>query len=108
MSLVVALYAIRLTSRENHETDYSRYSYGWHRAEILAALVNGVFLLALCFTIGLEALQRFFNPSGTLCDFERLSTCLHSPTEISNAKLVVVVGSLGLASNIVGLFLFHG
>ena len=28
--------------------------------------------------------------------------------EISNAKLVVIVGSLGLASNIVGLFLFHG
>lgn len=29
-------------------------------------------------------------------------------TEISNPKLVVLVGSLGLASNIVGLFLFHG
>jgi len=29
-------------------------------------------------------------------------------TEISNPKLVVIVGSFGLASNIVGLFLFHG
>jgi len=28
-------------------------------------------------------------------------------TEVSNPKLVVIVGSLGLASNIVGLFLFH-
>jgi hypothetical protein len=28
--------------------------------------------------------------------------------DISNPKLVVIVGSLGLASNIVGLFLFHG
>ena len=28
--------------------------------------------------------------------------------EISNAKLVVIVGSLGLASNFLGLFLFHG
>ena len=28
--------------------------------------------------------------------------------EISNPRLVVLVGSLGLASNIVGLFLFHG
>lgn len=27
---------------------------------------------------------------------------------ISNPKLVVIVGSLGLASNFVGLFLFHG
>lgn len=42
----------------------SRYSYGWHRAEILAALVNGVFLLALCFSIAMEALERFFSTPG--------------------------------------------
>jgi zinc transporter 1 len=87
MSLVVALYAIKLTAQS--ATD-SRYTYGWHRAEILAALINGVFLLALCFSISLEALQRFFTTP-----------------EISNPKLVVIVGSFGLASNIVGLFLFH-
>ncbi|KAF9460836.1 cation efflux protein [Collybia nuda] len=87
MSLVVALYAIKLTA--SNSTD-SRYSYGWHRAEILAALVNGVFLLALCFSISLEALGRFF-----------------STPEIVNPRLVVIVGSLGLASNIVGLLLFH-
>jgi len=87
MSLIVALYAIKLSAQSS--TD-SRYSYGWHRAEILAALVNGVFLLALCFSIFLEAIERFFNTA-----------------EISNPKLVVIVGSLGLASNIVGLFLFH-
>ncbi|KAK0478419.1 cation efflux protein [Armillaria novae-zelandiae] len=87
MSLVVALYAIKLTAQT--DTD-SRYSYGWHRAEILAALVNGVFLLALCFSISLEAFERFF-----------------STPEISNPRLVVIVGSLGLASNVLGLFLFH-
>ncbi|KAE9411036.1 cation efflux protein [Gymnopus androsaceus JB14] len=89
MSLIVALYAIKLTAQS--ATD-SRYSYGWHRAEILAALVNGVFLLALCFSISLEALERFFS------------------TPDIKPRLVVVVGSLGLASNIVGLFLFqeHG
>ncbi|EGN93954.1 hypothetical protein SERLA73DRAFT_97348 [Serpula lacrymans var. lacrymans S7.3] len=87
MSLIVALYAIKLTQQT---TNSSRYSYGWHRAEILAALVNGVFLLALCFSIFMEAIQRFFVTP-----------------EISNPRLVVFVGSLGLASNIVGLFLFH-
>ncbi|CCM05149.1 uncharacterized protein FIBRA_07358 [Fibroporia radiculosa] len=87
MSLAVALYAIKLTNQTS--TD-SRYSYGWHRAEILAALINGVFLLALCFSIFLEAIERFF-----------------STPEISNPSLVVLVGSLGLASNVVGLFLFH-
>ncbi|KAH7883677.1 cation efflux protein [Phlebopus sp. FC_14] len=88
MSLIVALYAIKLTSQSASD---SRYSYGWQRAEILAALVNGVFLLALCFSITMEALERFF-----------------STPEISNPRLVVIVGSFGLASNIVGLFLFHG
>jgi len=87
MSLIVALYAIKMTASTKID---SRYSYGWHRAEILAALVNGVFLLALCLSIFLEALERFF-----------------STPEISNPRLVVIVGSLGLASNIVGLFLFH-
>ncbi|TFK30513.1 cation efflux protein [Coprinopsis marcescibilis] len=87
MSLIVALYAIRLTNANKID---SRYSYGWHRAEILAALVNGVFLLALCFSISLEAIVRFFGEP-----------------EISNPKLIVVVGALGLASNLVGLVLFH-
>ncbi|KAJ7656397.1 cation efflux protein [Mycena polygramma] len=87
MSLIVALYAINLTTQSASD---SRYSYGWHRAEILAALVNGVFLVALCFSIALEALERFVNAP-----------------QISNPRLVIIVGSLGLASNLVGLFLFH-
>ncbi|KAI6153524.1 cation efflux protein [Pisolithus tinctorius] len=87
MSLAVALYAIKLTNQNSMD---SRYSYGWHRAEILAALINGVFLLALCFSIAMEALERFV-----------------STPEISNPRLVVIVGSFGLASNLVGLFLFH-
>ncbi|EUC66774.1 zinc/cadmium resistance protein [Rhizoctonia solani AG-3 Rhs1AP] len=86
LSLVVALYAIKLSASGAS----AKYSYGWHRAEILAALVNGVFLLALCFSIFMEAIERFF-----------------STPEISNPKLVVIVGSLGLASNLLGLFLFH-
>ncbi|EJD03834.1 cation efflux protein [Fomitiporia mediterranea MF3/22] len=89
LSLIVALYAIKLSGRRIEETD-TKYSYGWHRAEILAALINGVFLLALCFSIFMEAMERFF-----------------STPEISNPRLVVIVGSLGLASNILGLFLFH-
>lgn len=77
MSLVVALYAIKVPFRRlliartacdvypqltaQGSPKDSGYSYGWHRAEILAALVNGVFLLALCFSISLEAIERFFS-----------------------------------------------
>lgn len=85
-SLLVALWAIRL-ARAKSTNDYT---YGWQRAEVLGALVNGVFLLALCLSIFLEAIQRFFEPQ-----------------EIKDPWLVLGVGSAGLASNIVGLFLFH-
>lgn len=66
------------------------YTYGWQRAETLGALVNGVFLVALCLSIFLEAIQRFVEPQI-----------------VTNPKLVLIVGCLGLASNIMGLFLFH-
>lgn len=66
------------------------YTYGWQRAETLGALVNGVFLVALCVTIFLEAIQRFVEKPN-----------------VTNPKLVLIVGCLGLASNILGLFLFH-
>ncbi|OCF41382.1 solute carrier family 30 (zinc transporter), member 1 [Kwoniella heveanensis CBS 569] len=86
LSLVVALYTIKLATSPSSNAN----SYGWQRAEILGALINGVFLVALCVSIFLEAIGRIV-----------------SPPEISNAKVIVVVGSLGLLSNIVGLFLFH-
>ncbi|OLL22740.1 Zinc homeostasis factor 1 [Neolecta irregularis DAH-3] len=86
-SLIVALYAVKLAGSRKAS---SEYSYGWQRAEILGALINGVFLLALCLSIFLEAVQRFFEPQ-----------------EISNPKLVLIVGCAGLASNLIGLVLFH-
>jgi zinc transporter 1 len=87
LSLIVALYTIKLATSPSSSAN----SYGWQRAEILGALINGVFLVALCMSIFLEAIGRIV-----------------APPEITNPKLIVVVGSLGLLSNIVGLFLFHG
>ncbi|KAI4200050.1 MAG: hypothetical protein LQ350_004188 [Teloschistes chrysophthalmus] len=52
--------------------------------------LNGVFLVALCLSIFLEAIQRFVEPQ-----------------KVSNPWLVLIVGSLGLLSNILGLLLFH-
>lgn len=43
-----------------------KYSYGWQRAEILGALINGVFLMSLCLSIFIEALQRFFYVQGLM------------------------------------------
>lgn len=49
-----------------------------------------MFLVALCLSIFLEAISRFWEPQ-----------------QVSNPKLVLIVGCLGLASNILGLVLFH-
>lgn len=86
LSLCVGLWAVRVAQSESSKM----YTYGWQRAETLGALVNGVFLVALCVTIFLEAIQRFIEKPN-----------------VSNPKLVLIVGCLGLASNILGLVLFH-
>lgn len=87
VSLVIALWAVKV--KRSKPAD-GKYTYGWQRAEILGALINAVFLLALCFSIIIEAIQRFFDPQV-----------------VSNPKLILVVGIAGLLSNGVGLVLFH-
>ncbi|RLV95777.1 Zinc/cadmium resistance protein [Spathaspora sp. JA1] len=87
ISLIIALWAVKVKKTKRAD---GKYTYGWQRAEILGALINAVFLLALCFTIIMDAIQRFFEP-----------------VEVSNPKLILVVGIAGLCSNGVGLVLFH-
>jgi zinc transporter 1 len=87
LSLCVGLWAVKIS---DSKTNSKSYTYGWQRAETLGALVNGVFLVALCVSIFLEAIQRFVEPQ-----------------EVTQPKLILIVGCLGLASNIMGLFLFH-
>lgn len=57
-SLGVSFAAIVLASRE---VDEAR-SYGFHRAEILAALFNGITLFLIVLWIGYDAIHRFLNP----------------------------------------------
>ncbi|GFX74938.1 hypothetical protein TNCV_1845101 [Trichonephila clavipes] len=70
---------------------WSKSTFGWARAEVLGALVNSVFLVALCFSIFVESLKRFYKPE-----------------EIHEPLLILYVGSFGLLVNVIGLFLFHG
>lgn len=70
---------------------WSKNTFGWARAEVLGALVNAVFLVALCFSITVEACKRFIEMEA-----------IHDP------ELLVVVGAIGLAVNLIGLLLFHG
>lgn len=68
----------------------SRATYGYVRAEVVGALSNAVFLTALCFTIFVEAVLR-----------------LGRPERIDDPELVLIVGALGLAVNVVGLLVFQ-
>ena len=82
------------------------HRYGWQRAEQLGALVNGVFLLALVFTIVIEAIQRFITPQGMGPISWALETSNCFATDIVNPKLVLIVGGIGLVFNISGMLIF--
>lgn len=88
IALVVALVAVRFAEK-THATN--KNTFGWIRAEVMGALVNAVFLTALCFTIVLEAVERFTEPH-----------------EIESPMVVAGVGAAGLLVNLLGLCLFHG
>ncbi|KAG7508604.1 zinc transporter 1 [Solea senegalensis] len=88
IALVVALVAVRFAEK-THSTN--KNTFGWIRAEVMGALVNAVFLTALCFTIVLEAIERFTEPNV-----------------IDSPIVVAVVGAVGLLVNLLGLCLFHG
>lgn len=88
IALIVALVAVRFAEK-SHST--KKNTFGWIRAEVMGALVNAVFLTALCFTILLEAIERFTEPH-----------------EIESPEVVAGVGAAGLLVNLLGLCLFHG
>ena len=62
MSLALALFAIWLAQRPSS----FRRSFGYQRAEILVALLNGATLVAISLWIFVEAYQRFSNPPDVL------------------------------------------
>lgn len=88
ISLIVGFLALRYSKKTKKN---QRNTFGWQRAEVLGALINAVFLVALCFTILIEALKR-------MVEIE----------EIENPWLVLIVGAVGLAVNLLGLGLLHG
>lgn len=88
ISLVIAFLSIKMSPKK-----WSKNTFGWARAEVLGALVNAVFLVALCFSILVESLKRFYKPEV-----------------IDEPELILYVGIAGLLVNVVGLCLFreHG
>lgn len=85
-ALALAWLAVRFARRP---ADGAR-SYGYHRAEILAAFLNGAAMIALAAWVIAEAAMRFFEPANVL------------------ATPMLVVAAGGLLVNIVSFLLLHG
>jgi len=86
LAMGVGIVAIRAAASAAPTRDNT---YGYQRAELLGALANSVFLLALCFTIVLDAIKRLVEPAP-----------------IKHPGVVLAVGLVGLVLNGGGLLIF--
>lgn len=86
LALVLSLAALKLARLP--ATD--RRTYGWHRAEIFASLINGVTLLAMAVGILLEAWERVQAP------------------EPVKSREMFIIATIGLVMNLVAARFLHG
>lgn len=84
-ALLVSLWALKLAQTP---ADAQR-TFGWQRTEILAALFNGVTLLALAAYIAYEAVPRLLHP------------------EPIQSGIMMAVAAVGLVVNVAGFFLLR-
>ena len=87
IGVLMALIAITVGQRGGGRD--ARSSYGFHRAEVLAAGANGLILLGLCAVIVVGAVRR-----------------LNAPVEIDGG-LVLAAGAVGLIANVIALLLLR-
>ncbi len=85
LALGLSLFAMNLARRPATATK----TFGYHRAEIMAALVNGMVLVLVSAIIFYEASQRF------------------AAEPIVKSPLMLIVAGIGLAANLAGLFLLR-
>jgi len=83
VALVISFFAVRLAKRKNTEAQ----TFGYKRAEILAALFNACALVVVSIFLFKEAFARFNHPHPV------------------NSVLMLSVASVGLIANIVSVFL---
>ncbi|MGH9991101.1 MAG: cation diffusion facilitator family transporter [Nitrososphaera sp.] len=85
MAIALSLFALTLSARSHSGI----MTYGYHRAEVLAALGNGITLSALSAWIILEAFQRVMMPRQV------------------DAPIMLAAASIGLAGNVAVMLLLR-
>lgn len=91
-ALTIGFIALRLANKTGSIkfADHNKFTFGWVRAEVLGGLINTVFLLALCFSVLVSALKRLVQPE-----------------HITKPIPVLIVGTVSLLVNFMGLLLFR-
>jgi len=86
----VSLFLAWIAARMAHKPADTLRSYGYHRVQILAAFINGVFFILIVGWITYEAVQRILNPVEVMGD------------------IMLVIAGLGLIVNLLAFFILHG
>jgi zinc transporter 1 len=93
LALIIGYASLVILKRKQHH----RYTYGWSRTEIIAGMINSVFLLSMCFMLIIENIEKIVD--------------LVSETENDqledNIDLVLYVAAGGLLINFIGLAMFY-
>lgn len=85
LSIIISLIAIRFSKRENSY----EFTFGGKRAEILASLLNSIFLFIVTFFLLKEAISRIINPQNI------------------NLNLMLIIAIIGLLLNGMSVFLLR-
>jgi cobalt-zinc-cadmium efflux system protein len=85
LALVLSIVALNLAKKPGTSTR----TYGFHRAEIMAALANGTTLVLIAAYIFYEAYQRFRNPPAV------------------HTSIMLVVALVGLIANLITMRLLY-
>jgi len=87
IALMVGYYALQYAKKNNN----SSMSYGYSRAEVIGALLNSTGILAICFTIFVEAAKR---------------TLLEESMLVNHLEVLLIVSFIGLPIKIIGTLVF--
>jgi cobalt-zinc-cadmium efflux system protein len=79
LAIFMSLFAVSLATRQHKGS----MTYGYHRAEVLASMANGILLCAISVWIAVEAYQKLYSP------------------EPIDSVLVMALASIGLVGNLV-------
>ena len=85
-ALILSYLALRLSALPADD----RHTYGYHRLEVVAALINGITLGAIAIEIFTESWQRWFNPQPV------------------KSVEMLIIAVIGLVANLIVVFVLGG